>query len=338
MITLLAAGAPHAPAATDVLAEVLLRLSIAVAVGTGLTLAVLAPTDVPGGIAQRTRVLLPWFAALAVIGGVAQVITAGPKDHGTAVTQLVLLLLTAALMLAARVRTGRTLHTTILLSALVTAVVPFVPTAVPNLDTASNVNTVAKDVLTAGHVIGAFTWLGGVAVLAVVGLRQRSAASPSGEWARVWARFSAIMLYSVGLLLLTGTWLAWTHVGTVGQFFSTAYGRYLGIKLIMVAAMLVCGALNMTVLVPRLGAETPGVAATAARRLPVTVTVEAILGIGVLTVVPFLAGSARAQAGWAPARTFDLTVFGTGALLAGLIAAALWAGSRVRLPSPAPVH
>ena len=58
--------------------------------------------------------------------------------------------------------------------------------------------------------------------------------------------------------------------------------------------------------------------------------------VAVLAVVPFLRGSARGQAGGAAAGPFDLTVFGCGAVLVAITAAALWAGTRVPPRKPAP--
>ncbi|GAB92822.1 CopD family protein [Gordonia rhizosphera] len=117
------------------------------------------------------------------------------------------------------------------------------------------------------------------------------------------------------------------------QLFTTVYGRYLGIKLLMVLGLLIAGAYNVRVLLPRIrAARADGDDSSAlrlvARNFPVVVAIESVLAIGVLVIVPFLRGSARQEAGWDDARSFDLTVFGTGVLLVALVAAALWFGSR----------
>ncbi|MBU3067165.1 CopD family protein [Nocardia sp. NEAU-G5] len=148
------------------------------------------------------------------------------------------------------------------------------------------------------------------------------------------ARFGTVAICAVGVLIVSGAWLAWTHIGTPAQMLTTPYGRHLTVKLVMVAAMPVVGTCNSRVLLPGIAAarergDHAPAGLLALRNFPVAV--EAILAVGVLLVVPFLAGSGRTQAGRPAARAFDPTVFGTGVLLVALVAAALWAGGRARV-------
>ncbi len=378
-VTTLAAAAPPTPAAWRVVAQAGYYLALCVAAGSGLTLAVLARPERDGGlVAGRVRRLLPRFAAFVAVAATLQYVAAvaeatkgraaslglaaglrpsaigdfvmsGPGRGGGSLgagviptAQLGVFAVLVLIMLGAARTTARGWAWAVLGAAVAVGAVPNVPTGSPT------VNGVAKDVLTEVHVIGASLWVGGLIVLAVVGLsarrerpgRHRSAApvSAADDWARVWSRYSAVALYAVGALLISGAWLAWSHVGTVGQLFTTPYGRYLAIKLVLVLCMLAGGAFNMKVLLPRIAAartagEGGSVAALAIRHFPVVVSIEAALGTAVLCVVPFLQGSARSEAGGASARPFDLTVFATGVVLAALVVLALWAGSRVRVPA-----
>lgn len=119
------------------------------------------------------------------------------------------------------------------------------------------------------------------------------------------------------------------------------YGQHLTIKLVAVCALLAAGAYNTRVLLPRIRAaradgDTRTMLRLAVHHFPVVVAAESVIAIAVLAVVPFLRGSARAQAGAAAAGPFDLTVFGCGTVLVVLTAAALWAGTRVPPRKPAP--
>jgi len=61
------------------------------------------------------------------------------------------------------------------------------------------------------------------------------------------------------------------------------------------------------------------------------VAVEAALGVGVLLIVPLLAGSARAQAGDVPAPTVDGAILALGLVLVASVATSFYAAHRVSL-------
>jgi hypothetical protein len=67
------------------------------------------------------------------------------------------------------------------------------------------------------------------------------------------------------------------------------------------------------------------------RHFPVVVTVEALLGLCVLLVVPFLTGSARKQAGESIQPTVDAGILTLGLLLVATLAGSLYASHRVSL-------
>lgn len=129
-------------------------------------------------------------------------------------------------------------------------------------------------------------------------------------------------------------WLTWRHVGAVDQLFTTTYGRFLLVKLIIVAAMVGAGAYNQLALTPRIArAHAAGDLgrgfALALRHFPTVVAVETGLGLAVLTIVPFLSGSARTQAGGPPAPAVDGGILALGALLVVTLTASLYASYRV---------
>ena len=142
-----------------------------------------------------------------------------------------------------------------------------------------------------------------------------------------------VALVAVSALVVSGTALMWSHVGTPRQLLTTPYGRFLAVKLVLVLCLLGAGAYNVRVLLPRIhvlqrDGDTRDVFLLAAQHFPSIVAVETLVSIGVLTVVPFLRGSARKQAGWPNAAPFDLGTLGTGVVFIALVAAIMWAGSR----------
>lgn len=361
-VTILAAAAPPQPAAAMVLIKVGYYLGVSAATGVGLALALLAARD--GAVSAAVRRLVLPVAGVAVVTGLLNFVGQAAKaakvgvargfggevladyvhaapGHGQQVgpgaiglIQLGGCAVVVVAMIALAVRGTRAAAWAVLALGVVTASIPNLPYG------SAGVAGMAKDLLAMVHVLGVVLWVGGLVVLAGAGLLSRGSRD-SADWHRAWARFGVVAMYAVGMLVVSGSWLAWSHVGTPGQLLTTPYGRYLAIKLLLVAGMLAIGTYNVRVLLPRIAsARAAGDQATAARlairQFPVVVAVEAALATGVLVIVPFLAGSARTQAGWPAARPFDLTVFGAGVLLTALVAVVLWLGTRTPKPAPAP--
>jgi copper transport protein len=166
-------------------------------------------------------------------------------------------------------------------------------------------------VMTQTHIIAGCTWLGGLGSLALLSRSRRALGAHSGlSWARLWQRFSILALTAVGAVIISGSWLTWKHVGGVAEFATTTYGRFLLVKLLVVLAMVAAGAYNQFLLTPRIarahaaGEIGKGFALTL-RHFPAVVAGGTALGICVLVIVPFLTGSARAQAGDGAAPTVD---------------------------------
>ncbi len=363
-VTILAAGAPPRPAVAMVLvSSVLYYLGLSFAAGTGLVLAILSPVRHGGAVAVAVRRMVLPVAGLAAITGVLKFVAqaakqakvgvgdgfsgrvlsefihtapGGGEEFGAGTVSLIRLggyVLLAVALVGVAVWGTRTAAWLVLVLSVVTASIQNLPFGSVGLAAG------AKDVLTMVHVLGALLWVGGLVVLATAGVMPRGASDVSGDeartasWHLAWARFSVVAMCAVGMLVVTGSWLAWSHVGTPAQLLTTPYGRYLAVKLVLVLGMLAGGVYNVRVLLPTIAAARARDDRTTAMRLairhfPVAVAVETLLAVGVLAVVPYLAGSARSEAGWPAARSFDLTVFGTGVLLTALVAAVLWLGSR----------
>jgi copper transport protein len=263
-----------------------------------------------------------------------------PADRGAWVSSGTLVLVQNVLFALAAVVLlslfARTRPAVVAPAALALTVAGSLTLAMPTTWAGQTVDEQLDSWLSQAHVIAAGAWLGGLA-----GLARLARGRPFGQraglcWARIWQRFSSVALVAVGLLVVSGSWLAWRHVGGVGQLVNTVYGRFLLTKLIIVVTMVSAGAYNQLVLTPRIarlhakGDLGRGFALTL-RHFPVVVTVEALLGSCVLVIVPFLTGSARGQAGEEGAPTIDAGILGLGVLLAATLATSLYTTYRVSL-------
>jgi copper transport protein len=98
------------------------------------------------------------------------------------------------------------------------------------------------------HVAAASFWLGGLVAL---GLALRS----SGDRAPILRRFSNVALVSVAVLATTGVTRAFSELSSVGQVWSTGYGRVLIVKTALLAALVTIGWLNRYRLLPRMSLD-----------------------------------------------------------------------------------
>lgn len=150
------------------------------------------------------------------------------------------------------------------------------------------------------HAVTGAIWFGGLVLLALA-LRWRKAADDPLGGATMVARFSTLATVSVLVVVAAGTALAWTEVRALRALTSTAYGRTLMAKVLLVGVILAVGGYNNRRLVP---AITRGVReASQVRhtwgRLARTVRVEAIGIVVVLAVTAVLVNlpPARSAAG-----------------------------------------
>ncbi|HSH01165.1 MAG TPA: CopD family protein [Anaerolineae bacterium] len=118
------------------------------------------------------------------------------------------------------------------------------------------------------HVLAAGVWGGGLVMLA---LALREARQLAGE-DRIWLNlslnlnFSTVAAGAVGVLLLSGGYLGWAHVGTWTALFGTLYGRFLLVKLGLALPAFLIAAVNLLYIKPRLdkGFDEPEAAGTTA--------------------------------------------------------------------------
>jgi putative copper export protein/mono/diheme cytochrome c family protein len=103
------------------------------------------------------------------------------------------------------------------------------------------------------HVVAASAWIGALIGLALV-VFPRRAVLPLSSVALIARRFSLLAGLCVGAVSLTGIYNAWSQVETASRLWTTAYGRVLIVKVLVVAGLLWLGAVNRYVILPLLGA------------------------------------------------------------------------------------
>ncbi|WP_431683640.1 CopD family protein [Kitasatospora sp. KL5] len=246
--------------------------------------------------------------------------------------QNAVLLLTAgtliALLLPAARRHLDALVFTALPLALGVTLVAAVPATAPK-----DADRVVDLVLGQVHIVSGTVWLGGLALLAVLaGTRRRLGSTAGLLWADIWRRFSLVAMVCVGAVLASGLWISWKHVGAVGQLWTTTYGLVLLVKILLVAGLVAAGGVNQFWLMPRIARArrtdaTGSLLHLTLRHFPKVVWGEIVLGLAVLAVVPFLSGSARAEAG-SPQAESTAGLLAAGAALVLTLAVSLYATAK----------
>ncbi len=111
----------------------------------------------------------------------------------------------------------------------------------------------------AAHVIGAGGWLGSLLVLLVAGI---PAARQLGEGRRglgvaaLVRALSPTALLFAGILVTTGIFASWLHLGSLSNLWQSEYGRTLLLKLGIFALVFGTGAYNWRRVLPALGEDT----------------------------------------------------------------------------------
>jgi putative copper export protein len=249
----------------------------------------------------------------------------------------VLFVVVAALLVSLFTRSARDRLTSVATLAASFAVTASLMNSVPTNLSDETIDDVLGAIMSQTHIISGCTWLGGLASLALLARIRRALSTQAGLfWARIWQRFSILALTAVGAVITSGSWLTWKHVGGPAELTTTTYGRFLLVKLLVVLAVVSAGAYNQFLLTPRIarahaaGEIRYGFVLTL-RHFPAVVAVETALGICVLLIVPFLTGSARAQAGSGAAPTVDGKIVALGLLLVATLGASFYAAHRVSL-------
>ncbi len=125
------------------------------------------------------------------------------------------------------------------------------------------------------HLVAAAFWLGALPSLLIVSRRG----DPS-QAAAAAARFSSLAMFVVGALVAAGVGLLWLMLGDFSGLWRSDYGRWVSLKLGLVAALLGLAALNKWRLTPRLrGGEL-----SALHQLRTSIWIEVCLGASILMV------------------------------------------------------
>jgi copper transport protein len=114
--------------------------------------------------------------------------------------------------------------------------------------TSNRTLSVLLDIL---HVIAAGGWLGGLLVIAAVGIPAAIATTSNSESsgavpliARLVNAFSPVAMTLAIVVVLSGFVAAWLHIGSIGMLFNSGYGMTLVRKLIFVILVIAGGAFN----------------------------------------------------------------------------------------------
>src|SRR5439155_25391020 len=134
------------------------------------------------------------------------------------------------------------------------------------------------------HLCAAGFWIGGLVPLTVFLARVRGSLGETSV--RVVRRFSALSLWCVSVLVVSGISNSWLLVGSIHALFTTLYGRLLLFKLILFATLIAIGARNRFLI------KAKPLKAPAGRKmlsqLRRNVVCEACLGAAVVAIVACL--------------------------------------------------
>ncbi|MDH4277183.1 MAG: CopD family protein, partial [Acidimicrobiia bacterium] len=136
-------------------------------------------------------------------------------------------------------------------------------------------------VVTVTHVLAGSVWIGGVIVLSCL-LRGRMAAQRRVGAVDVAVRYSVLASVSLVGVALAGSILAYNHLDSVSQLWTTGWGRLVMAKLGLVGAAASLGGLNHFVVIPRLVTRTDDVGL--GNMLKRLVSAEIVLLVIVVTV------------------------------------------------------
>lgn len=169
--------------------------------------------------------------------------------YGQAIAVRLLLVIVALFMFTITLaslpgKSGRERTTAAVLWGLLTAALAATWSVAGHAGTGSQVAlAVPADIV---HLVAMATWLGGLIMLVTIVLRRPRLSSPkapraavkreeramaTADAAQAVIRFSPLALGCVVAIVVTGTYMAWRDVGTLGAFTATTYGRLLLLKI-----------------------------------------------------------------------------------------------------------
>ncbi|WP_447726562.1 copper homeostasis membrane protein CopD [Sphingomonas koreensis] len=275
---------------TPVALRFLVYLDLLLLAGLSLCARRTVPEDVPGrliaGLAVAGTVLTVaqlLATALAMTGGDVAVLDAEMLRFITAETPTGLSgvarfsALTMLAIAAVSAPKARALHLLLALAAL--AALAWTGHAGASEGGTGMVHR-ASDIL---HLIAASAWLGTLALLLRALARSTTA---TADLVAALRRFAFTGTLIVGTLIISGIVNLWAIAGleSLPELAIAPYGRSLGLKLALFAAMLGFAAFNRWYLVPRLKSASQ----SATRSLRTSVALEAALAVGVIGIVAML--------------------------------------------------
>ena len=144
------------------------------------------------------------------------------------------------------------------------------------------------------HVMSATLWAGGLLFLAISLWITRPLEAESKTWLNLSLilNFSGLAAIAVGALLVSGTYLAWTHIGTWTNLVGTAYGLVLLAKISIAVLTFLMAGINLVYIKPRLdkayeNPEDPK-SETAVSRFRIVVIIEVTLALIIIMITGFL--------------------------------------------------
>jgi copper resistance protein D len=140
------------------------------------------------------------------------------------------------------------------------------------------------------HVLSAGAWLGTLAVMLVVGMRVVVREASGGRVAALATMvngFSPLAITCASVLVATGVFAAWLHLGSLPVLWRSSYGLVLFRKLVVVAMLLAVGTYNWKRVKPSLREA----GADGARRLTRSGSIELGLALVVLLMTAVLVAS-----------------------------------------------
>lgn len=102
------------------------------------------------------------------------------------------------------------------------------------------------------HLVSISLWGGAVIVYAVVVMPEIRKQGDSGQAATAIGRLSTLATMALGVVLLSGIFNSWRQLNELSELWTTSYGWVLMTKLVLVAIMMLIGALNRFHWVPKL--------------------------------------------------------------------------------------
>ncbi len=108
------------------------------------------------------------------------------------------------------------------------------------------------------HLIAASLWVGGMLYIATIYLpvlRKKSIAERVQSIVTLLAYFSPLAITGIVLMAITGPFSATIHLNSWEQLISTAYGRVLSVKIVLVGVLLITSGIHVFFLRPRLAKE-----------------------------------------------------------------------------------